>query len=220
MSQMAGRLHAGEHRTEQRDIRNAPGKQTHGVERGPKMANAPAIKSCQARFIAHDATERGGQDRRSACLRAESQRNHVICNGGGGTARGYAGTPVEVVRVPYADRHGAGEFRRLAFSEDHHASATHQANQGGIHCRLKVLVDRRAIACRHVEGIEDVLDADRDAMQPASTRLRVASARLAERSFGIEIGPAANIRLARNNSGETIFDDRDRCCLLLFKLPR
>ena len=65
-----------------------------------------------------------------------------------------------------------------------------------------VPIDRRAIGGRHVDGVDQILDRDRDPVQRPSRRFRVALARRRQRLLAIEILPGANHRLARLDAVE------------------
>ena len=55
-------------------------------------------------------------------------------------------------------------------------------------------VDRRAIGGRHVGGVDQVLDPDRDAVQRACDRLPVKLAGLFKHQVGIEVLPGPHCR--------------------------
>ena len=64
-------------------------------------------------------------------------------------------------------------------------------------------VDRRSVRGWHVDGVDNVFDADRDAVQRTTRRLRIALLCFCNRAVGIEMGPRADCVLAREDTIET-----------------
>ena len=59
-------------------------------------------------------------------------------------------------------------------------------------------------------GVEDVLDADRHAVQRAPARLGIARAGLGQRVLAIDMAPGVQVAVARGDAGETSLDQGDR----------
>jgi len=74
-------------------------------------------------------------------------------------------------------------------AKDHRAGAAQQRHASRVRWRPMTLVDRRAELGRHVERIDDVLDADRHAVQRTAALRAIERARLRKRQFRIEIHP-------------------------------
>jgi hypothetical protein len=88
-------------------------------------------------------------------------------------------------------------FRQASVAEtrvkDHGTGLLERGHHRGIELRLATCVDRRAVFGRHVLGIDDVLDADGNAMQrPDAQTLPaplIGPARLLESEVAVEVGP-------------------------------
>src|SRR5262249_39442985 len=68
---------------------------------------------------------------------------------------------------------------------------------GGIHKGAVVLINGRAHVRRHIERVDDVLDADGDSRERALVFRAVARARLLKRKVGIEESPSLYLVIAR-----------------------
>ena len=87
------------------------------------------------------------------------------------------GVRLRIVRVlGLVPRMGGGEFRGRGLADDDGAGFAERMDAGGIAVRLLALEHRRALAGRHVGGLDDVLDRDRHAVDRRQ-RLAVAPAR-------------------------------------------
>ncbi len=120
------------------------------------------------RLVADDATEAGGANDGSACLRADGQWHHEIRNGCGRPARRSSRRSLGILGVG-----GLAWIARREFCCDRlaHDDAASLANAGNASCipgRAMVRVDRRPITGRHVDRCDDVLYADRNAAQGAT----------------------------------------------------
>src|SRR4029079_17532635 len=76
---------------------------------------------------------------------------------------------------------------------------------------LMSVMDRGAIAGRHVAGVEDILDADRNAVERAPPRLAVTCPRLRDSEVAVDIGPGADGGIALGNAGKARLDQRLGC---------
>jgi hypothetical protein len=95
--------------------------------------------------------------------------------------------------VPGPDRNRAGELGRGALAEDHCAREPQERHDGRVVHRPVVLIDWRAVGGRHVVGVEDVLDADRHAVQRTSRSFVVACAGLGERGVAVDKSPGTHL---------------------------
>ena len=85
---------------------------------------------------------------------------------------------------------------------------------GRIPLRPVAAVDGGVVLGRHVGRVEDVLDADGNAVKRAARGLAIERARLRERQLGVEERPGPDLLLARGNAREAGFDE-----LLARQLP-
>ena len=99
------------------------------------------------------------------------------------------------------------ELSRDGLSEDHRTRRAKQRHHRRVSVRVAVSVDRRAPGRRHVVGVVDILDADRDTMKQPGRTLGVAPSRLAEGVVPIEMLPRHNDRLALSDVREAVGDD-------------
>ena len=173
-----------------------------GVEGRRESLDAGCGIHAECRLDADDAAERRGPDDRRSGLRAERCRHHVIRDRGRRAAGRSAGRVPRVVRIGGFARREIGELGRDGLAEGYAAGAPDHRHAGGIGTRPVALVDGRAVGGRHVGGVDDVLDADGHAVQRAARRFAVARPRLGHRPVAIEIGPGADLALARGDAVE------------------
>ena len=152
---------------EERQVVNAPGNQADGVERGCQRLHAADIYTAIGRLVPEGAAVGGGADRGAAGLRAERERHHGIADSRRGTSRRSPWRVLGVVRVPCLDRRGICELGRHRLSEDDSARGSGSGDASRVAPRAVAAIDGRAILGRHVGGVDDVLDADRDAVERA-----------------------------------------------------
>ena len=150
---------------EQSEIRGAAGEPADRVERPGELLDAGEIGAAARRLRAEDAAERCRADDRAAGLRPEGERRHEGGDGGGGAARRAARRPRRIMRVGGAARCRVGEFGGHGLAENDGAGRTHLRDAGGVALRAMAAIDRRAVAGRHVGGVEEVLHRDRNAVQ-------------------------------------------------------
>jgi hypothetical protein len=99
-----------------------------------------------------------------------------------------------MTRLPRVDRR---EFGRYRLPEDDGAGRTQLRDARGIRHRLVVRVNGRPVGRGHVDGIDDVFDADDDAVERTSLAVTIARSGVCERLLGIEIGPSPDGLFAR-----------------------
>ena len=75
-------------------------------------------------------------------------------------------------------------------------------------CRAVAAVDARAVFGRHVSGLDDVFDAERNALQHVASRAPVVLPREHERPFDIEVLPRLDLRLTRLDALSARGDER------------
>jgi hypothetical protein len=106
-----------------------------------------------------------------------------------------------VVRVAGLARRVDRELGGDRLAEDHRTRGAQQAHDRGVGARPPPGMEHRAVLGRHVGGVDDVLDADRQAVQgperPAALALLVGGARLPERVLRVEERPGLDLGLAR-----------------------
>ena len=113
--------------------------------------------------------------------------------------RGRAG---EIVRVAGRAGMQVGEFGGDGLAEQHAAGLARQRDAGGVALGLAALVDRRAPFGRHVEGVDDVLDAERHAGERAALAAVVEGAGRGKRRVRIDMRPGVHLALARGDAVE------------------
>ena len=77
-----------------------------------------------------------------------------------------------------------------------------QRDAGGVASGLAAFVDRRAPFGRQVEGVDDVLDAERHAGERSALRVAVGRARGGQRRLGVEMGPGMHLAVAGGDAVE------------------
>ena len=112
------------------------------------------------------------------------------------------------------------ELRRDRLADDDGARGARQRNGRRIRGRPMVGIDRRAVAGRQVERIEQVLHRDRQPMQQSCRGLRVQCAGALHRAVGIDARPGADRGLALGDALEAIGEQRHRRDFARRELPR
>ena len=97
-------------------------------------------------------------------------------------------------------RRHAGKFAGYRLTEDDRAGAAQQGDAGSVCRRPMAAINRRTHFGRHVERIDDVLDADRHALQQTTARFTVERPRLGERQFRVEVHPGFDDIVARGDA--------------------
>ena len=114
----------------------------------------------------------------------------------------------EIVRVGGRPRRHAGEFASDGLAENHRAGRAHERDASGVGRRPMPAIDRRAHFGRQVGGVDDVLDADRHAVERTTGGAAVERPRLAQRKLGIDRGPGVNCLLALADARQAIAQHR------------
>ncbi len=95
------------------------------------------------------------------------------------TRRRAAGRALRIARIARRARVEIGELGRHRLADDHRARCAQPRDRRAVAHRLTALEQRRAAFGRIIGGIEDVLDADRNAVQRADRAGRCGGARRA-----------------------------------------
>ena len=162
-----GRIVAGEHVEDQRQVIERTREGADMVERARQHQRAGARDQAVARLDGEHAAERARADDRAVGLRADGERHHA---GGDrrGRARGRtAGRVVRVARIARLARMEIGELGRHRLADDDRAGVAQLAHGGGVGVGLAAGQNGRAAFGRIILGVEDILDRDRDAVQRA-----------------------------------------------------
>ena len=101
-----------------------------------------------------------------------------------------------------------GELRRHRLAEQDRARATGQRHGRGIGERLVGLVDRRAVGRRLVAAVDDVLHADRDAVQQALAWSAIEQPGAFQGSLAREMRPGEHLGVALVDALEMGAHDR------------
>ncbi len=118
-----------------------------------------------ARLEAVDAAIGRGPDHRAVGLGAERQRQHVGRDRRRRARRRAARRVLGVVRVAGLVGPVDGELGGHGLAEDHGARGAQPADHRGVRARPPPGVQHGAVLGRHVVSVDDVLDADRQAVQ-------------------------------------------------------
>ena len=170
-----------------------------------------AIERADRDLEADAAAIAGGTNGRADHLCAECRADHAGGNAGGRAAARSTRGAAQVVGVARAARLGRGKFGGDGLSDDDRAGLAQRGNARAIAFGAEAGEQRRAVFGRHVGGLDDVLDADRHAVDvrarparpPARGRLVGSSARTLE----VEIDEGADLGLERGDIGKAAFEE-------------
>ena len=178
------------------------------VEAFGRRKHAAAVERAERRLEAEHAAIGGRPQHRAAGLRAEGDRHHAVGDRRARAARRAARRARGIVRVGRDARRHAGEFAGHGLAEDDGARRAHEADAGGVGRRPVAAIDRRAHLGRLVEGVDDVLHADRHAMQRPALARAVERARLRERQLGIDARPGVHDAFAAVDARKAVAHHR------------
>ncbi len=121
---------------------------------------------------------------------------------------------VEVVRVARRPRCHEREFGGDRLADDDGAGGAQLRHQRGVHAGAAAGVERGAVLGRVVLGVDDVLDADRDAVErpqrAAGPAVRVERIGLRAGMGGVDRGEGVDLALARLDPGKARVGDLAR----------
>ena len=152
-------------RAEQGDVVDRARHDADRVEGFGVDPHAGRRKQAKARLEPDDAAIGRRTDHRAAGLRADRQRHHEIGDRRRRAARRAARREAGVVRVRGRPGMAVGELGRHRLAEQDAAGRPRQCRRTRIPWRPPAGIDRRAVAGRHVGAVEDVLEAERHAVQ-------------------------------------------------------
>ena len=191
----------------QRDVVEVPGKDADRVERGRQPQDAGTRHQAEAGLETVDTAECRRSDRRTVCLRADRERHHAGRDGRGRAARGAAGRAREVMGVACLAWRQGSEFGRDRRARDERAAATKHRDDRRVPVGTPSGMQHRAVLGGQVDGVDDVLDADRHAVERAEAASAapfvICPPRLVECMFAIDECPGTHVALARFDLGET-----------------
>ncbi len=183
------------------------------VGRGQRR-DAEAADRPRARLEGADAAIGRGPVERRHRLRAKRCRHGPARDHGGGAAARPARRMIGVVRIARRRRIEEGEFGRMRLAEDDRAGGLQRDHDFRIgRCRRRVLPRAAVAARRQAFDVDDVLDADRDAVQraakPAVLRLRGAARGGLERPLAVHFAPGFDMGLDRRDAIQITLDQVD-----------
>jgi len=108
----------------------------------------------------------------------------------------------KVVRIDGRPWCHAGEFRGYRLAQDDGAGRAQERHARRIAGGAIAAIDRRSHLGRQTDGIDNVLDPNRDPVQRAAAGSAIKLARLTQRQRGIHIRKGMNRRLARRDALE------------------
>ena len=160
------------------------------------------------------AAEARRADSRAPRMGADGDRDRGRADRGGGTARRAPGRAPRVVGVPRPGRVAAAEGDGHRLAEDRRPALPEGEHRGGVLLRAVPGEQRRAVLGRHIDGIDQVLDADRETVDGGQRGTGpVAGGRGVRglaRAFEIEKGPRHDLLLARLDGLDAALEKRAR----------
>ena len=141
------------------------------LTRIPGQRHREVRREAGRRADADDPAECSRDAHRAAEIRPLRDRQHPACDGSGGAAGGSGGAQGGVPRIACCPEHridgvgASGEFGRVGLGEHDRASGFQSPDDLGIFGRDIVGIKRAAVSRPDIRGRNDVLDADRQAMQ-------------------------------------------------------
>ena len=196
---------------QQGQIPDAAGDRAGMIEAGSHGDNSRETDASVRWLAPGNAAIRGGTGDRTARLRADGAQAHACRDGGRRSARRSAGGAIDVPRISGGGRIEAGELRRHGLAQQNGAGLAqfpHNRRIGASHSRGHPL---RAGAGGKARHVDDVLDAERDAMQrstPAAGAALLVELVCAEPgAVTIDRDPRVNTGLPFVDAGETTVDE-------------
>ena len=181
--------------------------------------DAGAADITEARLVAVDAAERGGPQDGSGRLRAERDGHHAGRDRRRAAARGAARGVCRPVRVAGLAGMEMGEFGRHRLAEAYAACFLQERDRRRVARRDVAVIDRRSAAHWKPVCLDDVLDAEWNAMERTAGFLRVAQPRGHPRLLGGHMDPGLDPGFARRDVLEASLDEFRWCDALLSDRP-
>ena len=138
---------------------------------GTERAKPPTVSSDSARLltpargIAPKVGLKPTMPLMEPAVRAQRERHHVVGHRRGRAAGRTAGRMGLVARIARGAGRVGGEFGGDGLADHDRAGASAQRHRGGIQAGMMAFVDGRAVARGQVNGVEQVLHADGQAVQ-------------------------------------------------------
>jgi hypothetical protein len=105
-------------------------------------------------------------------------------------------------------------------AEDQAARALEERDAAGVRLRPVAAVDRRVVLRRQAGGVDDVLEADRHAVQRSAPGRAVERVRLRERALAVDERPGAHLLVALVDAFQARRGERFGRDLALLDAPR
>src|SRR5262249_42755143 len=174
------------------------------------IITAAAVERADARLEADAAAVAGWANGRPDHLGAECGAEHSRCNRGRRAAARSAWRAAEIMRVAGTARLGGGKLGGHGLADDDRPGLAECRDARAVAFGAPVRKQRGAVLGRHVSCLDDVLDAERHAIDrralpalaPTPTRLIGSGARAHE----IEMYEGADLRLERSKISETALE--------------
>ena len=172
---------------------------------------AAAIDRADRRLEAEAAAETRWPQDRPEHLRADPDADRADSDRGRGAAARAAGRAGQVPRIARGARLHPGEFGRHRLAEDQCARVAQSRDAGGVAVPLKAREQRRTILGRHIDGLDDVLDPNRHAVDRRKRLSRPPALRGAirrrPRAGEIERDEGADLRLPGVEFGDAALEE-------------
>ncbi len=171
------------------------------VEAPRQRKDARPRNRTEGRLVAMHAAERCRADHRAAGLRAQRHRHHAVRHRRRRTAGRATRRAARVVRIARGARPRHGELGGDGLAQDHRARIPQELGHEGIAFRLMAGEQIGAVFRRHICGIDDILEADRNTVQRsldlAPRAGSIEGSRLGQCRVGRHMHPGFDIGLAR-----------------------
>ncbi len=113
---------------------------------------------------------------------------------------------IDIMRIACLSCRKIGKLGRDGFSDHYCALLTTQGNAGGVPQRLAIPIRGKPQSGRHVVGIDDVLNGDRNAVKRALGRKAIGISCSLKSAIGVQMLPGADLTFTRRDPVETCRD--------------
>ena len=183
------------------------GEEAHRVQRGRKRHRAFEREQAEAGLEAADAAEGGGTEHGAQGLRAQREGDHAGRHGGRGARGTSSGSVAGQAWIARRGGIEGGEGRGSRLAEQDGAAAAQAADHVRVELALAAFVERRAVLGGEPASLEDVLDAERNAVEQA----------IAEGVLRRDFHPGAYVRFADCDAAQTDRQQVERRLLARFQ---